>query len=108
MMPGSLFGLPLFLRICLKNGVTGALLTCAILLRHIRHGALGDRCDAMAKGVGEARVSGCPAIKSNWRTAEEVNCKARPQIFPRRADVPTARVGRIGWLAEGSTPELNP
>jgi len=49
MTPES-FGLSLFFRICLKNGVTDALLTCVILLRHTRHGALDNKGDAMAKG----------------------------------------------------------
>lgn len=51
MMPGSLFGLLLFLRICLKNGVTDALPTCVILLRHTRHGARFNNGDAMAEGL---------------------------------------------------------
>jgi hypothetical protein len=49
MTPES-FGLSLFFRICLKNGETDALLTCVILLRHTRHGALDNKGDAMAKG----------------------------------------------------------
>lgn len=49
MTPESLFGLSLFFRICLKNGVTDELLTCVILLRHTRHGALDNKGDAMAK-----------------------------------------------------------
>lgn len=48
MTPES-FGLPLFFRICLKNGVTDALPTCVILLRHTRHGARFNKGDAMVE-----------------------------------------------------------
>ena len=58
MTPES-FGLPLFFRICLKNGATDALLTCVILLRHTRHGALVNKGDAMANGLTETRACLC-------------------------------------------------
>lgn len=48
MTPES-FGRPLFFRICLKNGVTDALPTWVILLRHTRHGTRVNKGDAMVE-----------------------------------------------------------
>lgn len=77
MTPAS-FGLPLFFRICLKNGVTDALPTCVILLRHTRHGALVNKGDAMTEWwTRRGRVSA--SNQSNWRSA------AARQIFWSRA-----------------------
>lgn len=61
--------LPLFLRICAKNGVTDALLACVIFLRHPRHGALVNKGDAMAEWLTRrGRVSA--SNRPNWRSAE--------------------------------------
>lgn len=101
MTPAS-FGRPLFFRICLKNGVTDALPTCVILLRHPRHGALVNKGDAMTEWLTRrGRVSA--STQSNWRSAEVVNRKRRDRYFG--VELPTASIGRIGSPAEDSTPE---
>lgn len=102
MTPES-FGLPLFFRICLKNGVTDALPTCVILLRHTRHGARFNKGDAMAEWLTRrGRVSDKQSVQLAIR--QNGKSQVARQIFWSRA--PTASIGRIGTLAEGSTPEL--
>lgn len=85
MTPAS-FGLPLFLRTCLKNGATDALLTCVILLRHTRHGALFNKGEAMTVWLTRrGRVSASNQV--NWRSADDV-VNRKPvarQIFRSRA-----------------------
>lgn len=79
MTPES-FGRPLFFRIWLKNGVTDALPTWVILLRHTRHGARVNKGDAMAVWLTRRRgVS--DNNQSNWRSAKVVNRKSRDRYF---------------------------
>lgn len=105
MTPAS-FGLPLFLRICPKNGVTDALLTCVILLRHTRHGALVNKGEAMTEWLTRrGRVSASNQV--NWRSAEVVNqSQSRERYFG--VELPAASIGQIGTLAESSTPPPPP
>lgn len=74
MTPGS-FGLPLFFRICLKNGVTDELLTCVILLRHTRHGALDNKGDAMAEVLTSR---GCVSAQRSIQLA--IRRSGKPQV----------------------------
>lgn len=102
MTPES-FGRPLFFRIWLKNGVTDALPTWVILLRHTRHGALVNKGDAMAEWLTR-RGGVSDNNQPNWRSAKVVNRKSRDRYFG--VELRQLSIGQIGTLAEGSTPEL--
>lgn len=101
MTPASFVRMLFFPLTCLRNGVTGVLLACVILLRQARHGALVNKGDAIVEGLTRrGRVS---ASKPIGDPPKCLNASRATDILESSSE--QLPIGRIGTLTECSTPE---